>query len=356
MEKATFAGGCFWCTETPFESLNGVQSVISGYAGGSTKNPTYEKVSSGKTDYVESVQITYDAKKISYTELLDIFWRNINPTQKNGQFKDIGSQYRTVIFYHSSSQKKLAEESKKKLEQSKIFDKPIVTEIQSAGQFFPAEESHQDYYKKNPIRYKLYRLGSGRDRFLKDTWSKKKEQCSTGSSKNQEQSNKDGQCTSSNHEDLKSRPSKNENSFLNEDLNKAKSQLTPLQYQVTQKDKTESAFKNKYWNHYEKGIYVDVVSGEPLFSSLDQFDSKTGWPSFTRPIDSQYIQTRDDYKLFLKRTEVRSKIGNSHLGHIFKDGPPPAGLRYCINSASLRFIPFDQLKGQGYGKFVHLFD
>ena len=362
MEIATFAGGCFWCMEPPFEKLDGVKSVISGYAGGSTSNPTYNEVSSGKTDYIESVQIKYDAQKISYTQLLNTFWRNINPTQKNGQFNDIGPQYRTVIFYQNPLQKKLAEESKMKLEMSKIFDQPIVTEIKPASQFFSAEKYHQDYYKKNPIRYKFYRVGSGRDRFLKTvSWAQiSKEDHRSGSSYEQGPLDENGRHLSKDHKDKLSSKiklkNKDQNSFLNKNLDQAKSKLTSLQYRVTQKDQTEAAFKNKYWNHHEKGIYVDVVSGEPLFSSKDKFDSKTGWPSFTQPIDSQYIQTKDDRKLLIKRTEVRSKIANSHLGHIFKDGPSPGGLRYCINSASLRFIPLAQLEEQGYAKFSYLFD
>ena len=323
-ETATFAGGCFWCMEPPFEKLDGVQSVVSGYAGGHKDSPTYKEVSSGKTDYIESVQIKYDSKKVSYNQLLDIFWRNINPTQKNGQFNDIGPQYRTVIFYHNENQKQQAEQSKRKI--GGFFDKPIVTEISPVGKFFLAEEYHQDYYKKNPLRYKFYRVGSGRDRFIKNTWGK------SSSKKND---------------------SRDPSSFLNKDFKKARSQLTRLQFDVTQKDKTEPPFENKYWNHYEKGIYVDIVSGEPLFSSTHKFKSGTGWPSFTKPIHSQYIQKKDDHKFFMKRTEVRSKAADSHLGHVFKDGP--TGTRYCINSASLRFIPFDQLKSQGYGKFVYLF-
>ena len=167
MEKATFGGGCFWCMESPFEQLEGVQSVIAGYSGGEIKNPTYEQVKTGKTGYVETVQITYNPDKVPYKELLEIYWRNINPTQKNGQFNDEGPQYRTVIFYHNSLQKKWAEESKKELDKSGIFKKSIVTEITEFKSFYPAEEYHQDYYKKNTIKYKMYRALSGRDRFIK---------------------------------------------------------------------------------------------------------------------------------------------------------------------------------------------
>jgi methionine-S-sulfoxide reductase len=173
LEKATFAGGCFWCMEPPFEKLDGVKEVISGYTGGNVANPTYKQVSDGKTGHLESVQITYDPKKISYSELLDIFWKQINPTDAGGQFVDRGEQYRSAIFYHNEDQKKLAELSKNTLENLNIFDSPIVTEILPASEFYPAEEYHQDYYKKRPFRYKFYRRGSGRDKFLQKIWGDK---------------------------------------------------------------------------------------------------------------------------------------------------------------------------------------
>ncbi len=170
LEKATFAGGCFWCMEPPFERLPGVVSVTSGYTGGPEKNPTYEQVSSGSTGHCESVEIAYDPAKITYQQLLDVFWRNIDPTTPNRQFADAGTQYRTAIFYHTDEQRRLAEASKLELQASGKFSKPIVTQIEPAGPFYPAEDYHQDYYKKNPLRYKLYRLGSGRDGYLKKTW------------------------------------------------------------------------------------------------------------------------------------------------------------------------------------------
>ena len=172
-EKATFAGGCFWCMEPPFDKLDGVISTTSGYTGGTEKDPTYEQVSAGKTGHLEAIEVTYDPAKVSYAQLLDVFWKNVDPTQHNGQFVDVGSQYRTAIFYHNEEQRRLALESRNRLQESRKFGKPIVTEIRPALEFYSAEDYHQDYYIKNPIRYKYYRWGSGRDRFLEETWGKK---------------------------------------------------------------------------------------------------------------------------------------------------------------------------------------
>ncbi|HDP24336.1 MAG TPA: peptide-methionine (S)-S-oxide reductase, partial [Deltaproteobacteria bacterium] len=294
LEKATFAGGCFWCIESVFEKIDGVRDVISGYTGGTGSNPTYEEVSTGKTGHLEAVQVSYDPLKVSYRDLLDVFWRQIDPTDKGGSFVDRGSQYRSAIFYHNDEQKKLAQESREALERSGKFDKPIVTEILEAAEFNPAEEYHQDYYKKNPIRYKFYRSNSGRDQYLKKTWKDEKIFSVKGPR---------GRAYE--------KPSE-------ETLRKT---LTTLQYQVTQKEGTEQPFNNEYWDNHREGIYVDVVSGEPLFSSKDKFNSRTGWPSFTRPLEPEHIIEKKDRKLFMERTEVRSRHGDSHLGHVFDDGP-----------------------------------
>lgn len=313
-ELATFAGGCFWCMVQPFDELPGIIKVISGYTGGFTENPTYEEVCQNTTGHVEAIQITFDTQIFPYEKLLDIYWKQIDPTDDLGQFNDRGESYQSIIFYHNEKQRELAEKSKEKLENSGMFDKYILTKILPNKPFYKAEEKHQDYYKKNPFHFKLYKQGSGREDFINHYWKK---------------------------------------TYDKVDLKK---QLTPIQYEVTQNNATEPPYENEYYLHKEEGIYVDIVSGEPLFSSLDKYDAHCGWPSFTKPINQNHLQFLVDSSHGMTRTEVRSKEGNSHLGHVFEDGIGPNQLRYCINSASIRFVPKDRLMDEGYKEYLSLFN
>jgi peptide methionine sulfoxide reductase msrA/msrB len=314
LQVATFAGGCFWCMTPPFKKLRGVLKVTAGYTGGHSVQPSYENYHEG--GHIEAVQVDYDPKQVSYAQLLDAYWKNIDPTDEHGQFADRGHGYQPAIFWHADYQRAEAEASKEALQKSQKFKRPIVVKITKASPFYAAEAAHQDYYRKNPERYQQYKIGSGREGFLQAQWG-------------QEKPEKPGKA-------------------------QLKKTLSPLQYQVTQECGTEPPFKNAYWDNHQEGLYVDIISGEPLFSSKDKFDSGTGWPSFTQPIQPEKVAEKTDNAHGMKRVEVRSLSG-SHLGHVFSDGPAPTRQRYCINSAALKFIAKSDLEKEGYGDYKKYF-
>ncbi|ENG7519536.1 peptide-methionine (R)-S-oxide reductase MsrB [Vibrio harveyi] len=337
---ATLAGGCFWCTESDLEQLPGVLDVVSGYSGGDLANPTYRQVSSGKSGHIEVIEVKYDPSIVNYEQVLDYFFRHIDPTDDKGSFVDRGPQYRPAIFYHNAEQKQIAEQFMMEIDKVMIYPKPLKTELIEFEKFYPAESYHQDYYKKSALKYKYYRYASGRDKYLDEVFGEDR---------------KDNPKTLReliNEKDLMTKLKIYEKPSDKE----IKAKLTDLQYYVTQEEGTERPFNNEYWDNKEAGIYVDIVTGEPLFSSTDKYKSGTGWPSFTRPINPGYIVEKTDFKLVYPRTEIRSKFGDSHIGHVFKDGPKPTGLRYCMNSAAMKFVPVSEMANLGYDDYLYLFD
>ncbi|WP_282176096.1 peptide-methionine (R)-S-oxide reductase MsrB [Vibrio nereis] len=340
IEVATLAGGCFWCTESDLEKLPGVVDVVSGYSGGELENPTYKQVSSGKSGHIEVIEVKFDSEQVSYEQVLDQFFRHIDPTDDKGSFVDRGPQYRPAIFYHNSQQKQIAEQFMQEIDELGVFQAPLKTELIKFEKFWPAEDYHQDYYKRNKIRYNYYRYASGRDQYLDKIFGEDRNENPVTLRELIDQN----------------KTTANAKTYTKPSDTKIKATLTDMQYYVTQEDGTERAFENEYWDNKREGIYVDIVSGEPLFSSTDKYKSGTGWPSFTKPISDKYIVTQTDFKLIYPRTEVRSKFADSHLGHVFKDGPKPTGLRYCMNSAAMRFVAKEDMKKEGYVDYLYLFD
>lgn len=337
----TLAGGCFWCVEGALQDLPGVIDVVSGYSGGNADTANYLAVSKGNTEHREVVQVTYDASVISTQEILNNFWSAIDPTDEGGQFADRGYQYTTAIYYHSDAQKQVSETSKANLNNSGLLDGPVVTEILPFTTFYKAEDYHQDYYKNSAERYKRYEQASGRVGFVEDTWARDAALAYF-----------EGQLATT---EENAEPVRGAYEYTDEEIEELLQNLDPLAYHVVAENGTESPFNNKYWDNKADGIYVDIVTGEPLFSSTHKYDSGTGWPSFWRTIDDDSVTLHEDNSLSTTRTEVRSAAG--HVGHVFDDGPQEeGGRRFCTNSASLLFVPLGEMEAEGYGEYLYLFE
>ncbi|PSL41475.1 peptide methionine sulfoxide reductase msrA/msrB [Planomicrobium soli] len=310
LEDVWLAGGCFWGVEAYMSRVYGVYDVTSGYANGSTKNPTYEEVTRKNTGHAETVHVRYDPERVDLEKLISQYFVIIDPTILNQQGNDRGEQYRTGIYYKNEEDRAVIDKVAAK-EASK-YDDPIVTEVEPLEHYYLAEEYHQDYLEKNPDGYCHIEFDSLEDQDIPALID----------------------------------PAK----YPKPSDEVLKEKLTEAQYNVTQNDDTETAYSNEYWDNYEPGIYVDVATGEPLFSSADKYDSQCGWPSFTKPIEPNVVTKHKDSSFNMVRIEVRSRSGDSHLGHVFEDGPKDkGGLRYCINSASILFIPQEEMDEAGYG-------
>lgn len=357
--SAMFAGGCFWSMESAFEHLPGVIEVEAGYAGGRSKNPTYDDYSS--KGHREVVMVYYDPDRIAYAGLVEFYLKHINPLDLGGAFVDRGPNYAPAIYVRNEEEKKEALRVIRAIDAMKVFRKRISIPIASTPVFWMAEEYHQNYHRTHPAQYMAYRAESGRDEFISNTWGHRAEELTVeGSLPAEAPQDKYKQETSraDSKESAvqKEAPKKPWEDFKKPSREVLRKRISRLEYSVTQTNYTEPAFANKFWDHHEAGLYVDVVSGEPLFASFDKFDSGTGWPSFTKPISEEFITFALDDSENDVRTEVRSKYGDSHLGHVFNDGPRDrGGNRFCINSASLRFIAVAQLEARGYGDYLPLF-
>jgi len=350
-ETMLVAGGCFWCVESDLEKVPGIIEVISGYAGGQSKNPNYKNYIEG--GHREVVKVVYDPEKISFEDILIVAMKTTDPTDDDGTFYDRGNQYSAAFFYETPKEKSIIDKLIAEVNEFGPYDKPLAIDVEERPKFWSAEDYHQDYYKKgfSKLKYKYYRNGSGRDDFIKKYW---------GESVHDPDLPWRNKNTTTDENNLQSNNIKINNdkkySWLNykkTDKDILKSKLDKLTYKVTQEEGTERAGTSPLDKNYEPGIYVDVLSGEPLFSSRDKFNSGTGWPSFTQPITNDAVVKKEDKRLFVTRTEIRSKIADNHLGHVFNDGPTDkGGLRYCMNGVALKFIPKEEMKEKGYGDFL----
>ncbi len=356
-ESAVFAGGCFWCVETDFERAPGVVDVISGYSGGRSKMPTYETYAAG--GHREVVFVVYDPTQVTYAGLVEYFIKHIDPLNRYGQFNDKGLQYSPAIYFANDQEKAEAQRVIDAIDAMKVYRGKIGVALEQREAFWPAEEYHQNYHHKNGMKYQFFRLASGRDAFVNKHWGLRAANLELAGAIPEGAASEGSTATSAT--DLNSAESPSEDkpweSFRKPKLVELRKTLSPMQFKVTQQDGTETAFRNEYWNNKHEGIYVDIVSGAPLFSSQAKFESGTGWPSFVVPIEAEAVIYKTDRKMFYSRVEVRSRYGDSHLGHVFDDGPVAlGGKRYCMNSAAMRFIPKEKMEEEGYGAYLKLFD
>jgi peptide methionine sulfoxide reductase msrA/msrB len=345
------AGGCFWCVESDLEKLPGVRAAVSGYAGGQTENPTYENYGAG--GHREVVEVTFDPSVVSFSEIAIYTIKHIDPTDGAGSFFDRGLSYAPALYFDTKEEKQQLESIIADIDENGPYDKPLELLVLERPKFWAAEDYHQDYYKGtlSGIKYQYYRKGSGRDAYIEKFWGTE-----TGpnlpweSGIDEEEIAPEPVGTST---DTVSTAS----SWLNYQKPSAeilKGTMEALAYKVTQEDGTERADTSPLDKIYERGIFVDILSGEPLFSSRDKFDSGTGWPSFTAPIKPEAVTAHIDKKLFSTRTETRSAIADNHLGHVFPDGPQDrGGLRYCMNGVALRFVPEAEMVAGGYGDYLN---
>jgi len=338
VQTMVVAGGCFWCVESDLEKVFGVIEVVSGYSGGETDSPAYSNYVKG--GHREVVEVTYDANKVSFEDILIVTMKTTDPTDDDGSFADRGDGYSAAFYYENDEQKKIIDDLINEVDKFGPYDKPLAIDVEKYGKFWVAEDFHQNYYKGtvSKLKYKYYRTASGRDRLIEKYWEVNDHSPTL--------SWREKEVVSINKTYMWSNYKKPEEVVL-------KGQLDELAFKVTQKEGTEKSNSSPLDKNYEEGIYVDILSGEPLYSSKDKFDSGTGWPSFTKPIIENSVVERIDNKLFSSRTEIRSAIGDNHLGHVFPDGPRDStGLRYCMNGVSLKFIPKAEMEAAGYSDFI----
>lgn len=336
LETMLVAGGCFWCVEADLEKVPGVVSVVSGYAGGTTENPTYETYSSG--GHREVVEVTYDPTIVSFEEILIVIMKTTDPTDDDGTFADRGDGYSAAFYYENEEQKAIIERLIREVNERGPYDKALAVDVEERPAFWAAEEYHQDYYKKgfSRLKYQYYRRASGRDDFIERHWNNPRKPTLPWRD--------EGDAHTADYE---------WSDYTKPSAETLKDQLSTLAYKVTQEDGTERAGSHPYDKLDEPGIYIDILSGEPLFSSKDKYDSGTGWPSFVKPITPGAVTEHEDRKLFSVRTEIRSAIADNHLGHVFDDGPADrGGLRYCMNGVALSFVPKDEMEARGYADFL----